>query len=504
VSFRMSRINGDQRRPGVPTRQEKVTVPLWVTMTGMTLRGFWRVLLLVLQHPLSVSVAIVVGALYHRLGPLGLGAALGGLVLAVVAWRFIHRRSYSWAARQTRARFRLLSVYRRRWHTATRHCGLAIREPVSNGEQITFADYYPRIHAIRPRGVVDSLRVELLPGQTHDQWAGKAEGLRHVFRARSCRVRLDQHPGFIWVDFTFTDPLTGLVPPNDLGPIDPEPDVCELPVSGLDGVVVGRGEDGLPWRLPIRGTHVLVAGATGAGKGSVLWSTVRALAPYVAAGLVQLWVADPKGGMELAFGEPMFTRFATTATEIADLLDDAVSLMQARTATLRGVTRLHTPTVTDPLIVVVVDEIASLTAYVTDRDLKRRLGAAMPLLLSQGRAPGVVVLAAVQDPRKDVLPFRDLFPVRVALRMNEPEQADLVLGDSAHDRGARCEDIPEALPGIGYVRADNSPDPIRVRAAWIDDDEIRRIADTYRPPSATQNPGPNEGPSPCLGQPEAA
>jgi S-DNA-T family DNA segregation ATPase FtsK/SpoIIIE len=272
--------------------------------------------------------------------------------------------------------------------------------------------------------VVESLRVELLPGQTPQQWAEQAEALRHVFRARSCRVRAEPS-GFVWLDFTYKDPLIRPVPPA----VVDGPDA----VGGLDGVPVGVREDCTAWTLPVRGTHVLVAGATGAGKGSVLWSTIRGLGPAVRAGLVELWVCDPKGGMELAFGAPMFSRFAVDLPSIADLLDDAVSVMRSRAGRLRGLARLHTPTVGEPLIVVVVDEIASLTAYVTDRDLKRRLSATLPLLLSQGRAPGVVVLAAVQDPRKDVLPFRDLFPVRVALRMTEAEQVDLVLGTGARD-----------------------------------------------------------------------
>ncbi|MFU8855350.1 hypothetical protein ACNAW0_30970, partial [Micromonospora sp. SL1-18] len=40
-------------------------------------------------------------------------------------------------------------------------------------------------------------------------------------------------------------------------------------------------------------------GATGSGKGSVIWSVVRSLAAGVASGLVQIWGLDPKGGMEL-------------------------------------------------------------------------------------------------------------------------------------------------------------------------------------------------------------
>jgi DNA segregation ATPase FtsK/SpoIIIE-like protein len=94
-----------------------------------------------------------------------------------------------------------------------------------------------------------------------------------------------------------------------------------------------------------------------------------------------------------------------------------------------------------------IDELAAL-AYVNERDLRRRIENALGLLLSQGRAGGVTVVGAIQDPRKDVLPDRDLFPVRVALRLTESEQIHLVLGPGAWDRGARCDQIPHSLPGV--------------------------------------------------------
>lgn len=113
---------------------------------------------------------------------------------------------------------------------------------------------------------------------------------------------------------------------------------------------------------------------------------------------------------------------------------------------------------------------------------KDRVKTALSLLLSQGRAPGYLVVAALQDPRKDVLPFRDLFPTRIALRMTEPEQADLVLGDGAWDRGAHCDRIPRTMPGVGYVRLDSDPDPVRVRIAYVSDDDIAGTCDRYAIP----------------------
>ena len=54
------------------------------------------------------------------------------------------------------------------------------------------------------------------------------------------------------------------------------------------------------WRLSCVGNHVLIVGATGAGKSAVLWAIISGLAPLIRAGLVKVWAIDPKGGMELA------------------------------------------------------------------------------------------------------------------------------------------------------------------------------------------------------------
>ncbi|WP_322778280.1 FtsK/SpoIIIE domain-containing protein [Frankia sp. Cas4] len=356
---------------------------------------------------------------------------------------------------------------RRRWAAACRACELMV-----------YPDLTPRVRRVHrvPSGM--ELEVQVRAGQSVADVERHGPALAAALGARSLRLRADpRHAGRIDVLLVYREPLDRLITAAAL-PIDGH----DIGAGGghggmgLDRLVVGVREDGKPWRLALRGSHVLIAGATGAGKGSVLWSTIRALAPAIHGGLVEVWAVDPKGGMELAFGEALFTRFATDIEGIADLLEDAVGMMRDRTGRLRGVTRLHVPAAGSPLIVVIIDEIASLTAYVTDREVKKRIAAALSLLLSQGRAPGVVVIGAVQDPRKEVLPFRDLFPVRVCLRMTEADQVDLVLGDGAHARGAHAEMIPPGLPGVGFVRVDGQPEPVRVRAGWQTDEEIRGVA----------------------------
>jgi S-DNA-T family DNA segregation ATPase FtsK/SpoIIIE len=129
---------------------------------------------------------------------------------------------------------------------------------------------------------------------------------------------------------------------------------------------------------------------------------------------------------------------------------------------------------------VVVDELASLTAY-AGREDRARINTALPHLISKGRAVGVVIVAALQDPRKETIPFRDLIPTRIGLAMVEADQTDLILGKGARQRGADCSRIPLTTPGIGWVWCDGQAEAqlIRVRAAYVSDDDIAAMVAAY-------------------------
>ena len=163
------------------------------------------------------------------------------------------------------------------------------------------------------------------------------------------------------------------------------------------------------------------------------------------------------------------------------MLEDAADLMDVRTRRLRGVARQHIPTPDEPLVLVVVDEMADLTAYCPDRAIRQRIASALSRLLSKGRAAAVHVVAALQDPRKDVLPFRDLFPVRICLRVTEASHVDMVLGDGARDRGATCDLIDPTLAGVGFVTVAGVREPIRVRAAYHSDQDIAAMVERFKP-----------------------
>ena len=286
------------------------------------------------------------------------------------------------------------------------------------------------------------------------------------------------HAGQVVLELVRRDALA------DAHPRAADPAAAEMDLRALP---VGRREDGNAFTIRLHGTHLLIAGATGAGKGSYLWGLVRALLPLITAGLVRVQACDPKL-MELAFGRAIFERYGAYAADPADIaaLLEAGRGRHARPGRrFAGLQRDHAPTIEHPFMVVLVDEVAFLTAYQADRKLRERILAALATLTTQGRAVGYCVVAALQDPRKEVLNIRNLFPDKIALRLDEPTQADLVLGDGARDRGALCDEIsadPATGAGVGFVRLEADPDPVRVRAAFVTDDDIHAMAAAYATP----------------------
>lgn len=347
----------------------------------------------------------------------------------------------------------------------------------------------PALRSVQIGSHTDVLIARVVAGQSINDWHKRGDALAAAWCANRLTIRTTT-PGELRIIISRGDVLAqpiSLPMPTRATPVD------------LAAVRVGITESRSWWQLPVVGQHILVAGATGAGKGSVLWSLIAGLAPHVTTGRVRLCVIDPKGGMELGAGAPMFSVFCHhTGQPTIGLLRQLVALMQARANRLRGHSRLHTPSTTEPLIVVVIDEIAALTAYVTDRKLRAETEQLLGLLLSQGRAVGISVVAAVQDPAKDTLPVRQLFTVRIGLRMTEATQTAMVLGQGARDAGAECDLIADATPGVGYVMIDGTADPMRVRAFHVTDRDITVLARTFpapRPhtPGSGQNAAPGTG-----------
>ncbi|MFC6013183.1 FtsK/SpoIIIE domain-containing protein [Nocardia lasii] len=314
--------------------------------------------------------------------------------------------------------------------------------------------------------------VQMVGGQKLTDWTNDetTDALAQYFGVPKVLVA-QSSPGFLRIELRTFDTLAAAVSPAG---------VASTGVD-LEAVETGIREDGRLWLLRVLYAHILLAGATGSGKGSVLWSIIRGIGPAIRAGYVDVWMADPKGGMEFGRGERLWVRFEWTADGILSMLTEAVEVMGNRAAMLRSAgIRKHVPTVDEPLILVVIDEAAALSAYAT-REQRQEFERLLGLLLSQGRAVGVSVIAALQDPSKETMPFRQLFPVRIGLRLDEPTQTTMVHGQGSKDRGALCHEIPDTTPGVGYVGEDGTSEFVRVRAYWITDEQADEIVDAYSP-----------------------
>jgi S-DNA-T family DNA segregation ATPase FtsK/SpoIIIE len=146
-------------------------------------------------------------------------------------------------------------------------------------------EYVPRVVRVRAGRFADRVTVRMVVGQQPEDWSRRLGALAHGFGARSAQVvELPRRPGYIQLTVGRLDPLGHII-------TVPAPTAVDL-----GAIQLGRREDGASWTVRLRGSHTLIAGATGAGKGSVLWSLIQGLGPAIRDGLVKLWVLDPKGG----------------------------------------------------------------------------------------------------------------------------------------------------------------------------------------------------------------
>jgi len=437
--------------------------PIIVLVTVVTVgvflaRRVWRYPLFLL----GTAVLAALGMTYSWWVAVWLLACLG---VGCGMWAWAHPGSFDRTVlRQARSEWRRARVYAWRWKRV-----MLFSELTKRTGQGLHRVHYPTIRRVRSDGWRDRVSVKLLHGQCAATYATVADELANSFGARSCRVRVDR-PRRIWLDLVHTDPLA-----------QPFAALClDKPGTLVDlaRVVIGRTETGRPWLLRVVDRHVLVAGVSDAGKFSVMWAVLRALAPAIRAGLVQVFGIDPKGGMELGRAPGLFQKLVcANGAEAVELLEHITALTRQRAQALRaqGV-RKWSPSSGQPFVLLIIDELADVIAYQPDNSLRKRANASLQSVLSQGRAPGVCVIGQIQAPRKEIIDLRHLFPVKIAMRLDEASQVDMVLGDGVRQRGAAAHEVSEDTPGVGWAKIDGRRDPDRARAFHTTDADLDELS----------------------------
>jgi len=431
----------------------------------------WRVVLWLARHPGLLTVALLLAGAALAVGPVPAAIGLGALLVALAGWARVHPPSFDRVLAPTlRAAWRRWTSYRgRRWADTLRDCELT-REHRRTGETLV-----PRIVKIRSATPsIDTLYVRMVRGQDVKTYTDRADHLAHALGAHRVAITKTR-PGVLAIVVERTNPFERVIPAPEI-PSDP----ADVALTALD---VGDNEHGEPFLLQIQGKHVLVAGASGAGKGSLLWGPLRAMGPLIRDGLVRLWVIDLKGGTETDRGAPLFHRWAITMPDAVTLLTDFRDAMVHRQAHLRAAgTRKATVSTDTPVELLLIDEMAMLTAY-GDRTAVREALRLLAEIMTQGRAGLFTVMGYVQEPSKDVLDVRELFTVRICLGVTAASHVDMVLGEGARERGALADQIPgdDRHAGIGFVIDKGSRLPVRFRAAYVTDADIDELVDRCTP-----------------------
>ncbi|WP_134661668.1 MULTISPECIES: FtsK/SpoIIIE domain-containing protein [unclassified Amycolatopsis] len=438
----------------------KNRIPKSDRRAGLEFRGLkWTA-----RHPGSVLMPAGLAASGLELGWSATGGVVGGTALGLCTWYRAHPDTFDhYAAPRIRA-------WRRRW---SKYCGPKLNKALQACDlyvtnRRTGKAEFPRVVRVQSFSPsVDTVTLLLPPGMGRRAFNDKLEDLADTLRVE--RIALERvKPGQVSLVIERREPFTETIPapdmPEESGAVDP------------GDIYVGDTEYGTDWRLSVLGKHTFIAGATGAGKNSIPLSLLRGLAPLIRDGLVRLWICDPKQ-MEFRKLQGVAHRYehdeAACAELVREFIEDLRRVQRDFAATGKRKITMSRET---PLNLLIVDEIGALLAY-GDGTIARTLRKDLAIAVSQGRATGHSTMALVQEPTKDTVPVRDLFPVRVCLRVTSQSHVDMVLGDGARLRGALADEIPESedTAGIGFVIRPRSRVPQRVRAAYVSDRELDEL-----------------------------
>jgi S-DNA-T family DNA segregation ATPase FtsK/SpoIIIE len=456
-----------------------VFVTAWLLIKGAWKLGHW-----IVRHWRTSLTAAAVLLWCHFLGWPSLLITAAAIAVGLLGWWYLGHDSFEpLAGRRIRGWWLRWALYACKMPRWLRACGLTVadRDPGVHVQVNPFrrslvrpqatgrADEVPRVVGVRSGGSWDEVRVRLVPGQIPEDFDAAARSLAVARGVTRCQVR-ELGPNLVSIDYQRHDRLAAVVACRPLAAL-----------SGVRGEHVdfrrvwsGRTEYGTDWFQAIGGSHTLVAGSTGAGKNSFTWSPIISMAPAIRDGLVRVSGIDPKG-MELAYGRRVFHRYAVSSKDTLALLDDLIVEMEARKVAFAGSHRIVPTSREYPLELVEFDEIGALVRYVGDRKTREAIVERVALLTTQGRALGFSVRGYVQEPTKDTVPVRELFPRRICLRVASKSHVGMVLGEHAYDRGAWANRIGEHEPGVGYLFGEGIREPLRVRAGWVPDHVIKDL-----------------------------
>lgn len=336
---------------------------------------------------------------------------------------------------------------------------------------------------ISPGPVVTTFEFKPDPGVKYSRVTGLVDDLCLALQAES--IRIDRIPGKAYV---------GIEVPNSMRETIRLRDVIESKSfresNSLLTIALGKTIDGANYVSDLATMpHLLIAGATGAGKSVGVNALVVSVLYKARPDEVKFIMVDPKR-LELGVYADiphLATPIITDPKRAAISLKWAVVEMERRYRDLAGygvrnidgynaeARRRNSleqwddngePHRTLPYIVIIIDELADLM-MVAGRDVEESI----TRLAQMARAVGIHLVLATQRPSVDVITglIKANFPARISFRVSSKVDSRTIIDSNGAEALLGRGDMLFLPPATSQV--------IRVHGAFVDEKEIGRIVD---------------------------
>jgi DNA segregation ATPase FtsK/SpoIIIE, S-DNA-T family len=321
------------------------------------------------------------------------------------------------------------------------------------------------------------------PGVKYSRITGLSDDLCLALRAES--IRIDRIPGKAFVGIEVPNPQRETILLREV--------IESKKFQGSDSllaIALGKTIDGLNYVADLaKMPHLLIAGATGAGKSVGVNSLVVSILYKARPDEVKFIMVDPKR-LELGLYADiphLATPIITDPKRAAISLKWAVSEMERRYKELAGwsVRNIDSfnaevkkrnaaehfddngdPWKTLPYIVIIIDELADLM-MVSGKEVEESI----TRLAQMARAVGIHLVLATQRPSVDVITglIKANFPARISFRVSSKVDSRTIIDANGAERLLGRGDMLFLPPGTSQI--------VRVHGAYVDEKEIGKIVD---------------------------
>ncbi len=340
-----------------------------------------------------------------------------------------------------------------------------------------------KVVQVNPGPVITTYEVAPPPGVKVSKIVGLADDLALVMKAQSIRIQAPI-PGkaAVGIEVPNSEPYTVFL--KEIL----ESRAFEQSDSKLM-LGLGKTSSGDPYCADLtKMPHLLIAGATGAGKSGCINALISSILFRCTPEEVRFIMVDPKM-LELSIYNDIPHLLAPVVVDpkmASGALKWAVSEMENRYRTMaqftaRNITdfnakmarlRQEAPTEEDrdeipdalPYIVVVIDELADLM-MTAPSDIESSLAR----LAQMARAVGIHLIIATQRPSVNVITgtIKANFPTRIAFRVASKVDSRTIIDANGGEKLLGRGDMLFLPPG--------QPEPIRLHGAWIDTEETEQL-----------------------------